>query len=210
MHRRQPVRVTILIAMLFCLSAPTRSQDKTSDSTQPEINAPKRIVDQSISETTYKNGAGRFTLTVPAEWRSNNDIVGPKWGIGGLSSSEAQIEIQQMPTQESPSAVAKRIDAKGDRLFRDYRKLSESKLNVAGRRCEVLTFALVQERKTAGESAVIRLVSRFVVMPNGGHSVFLFQFLTPEAVAEKELPTFEEIIRSFHSTAPANFFGKPN
>lgn len=210
MHRRS-LRVTILIAMLFYFSAPIHSQDKTAGSTQPEISAPKRIVDQSVSETTYKNGAGRFTLTVPAGWRSNDDIVEPKFGIGGLSSSddEAQIEIQQIPTEESPTASARRIEAKGDSLFRGYRKLSESKLNVAGRTCEVLTLAWIQEHNIAGEPVVLRVVSRFVLMPNGGYSIFVFKLLTPEAVAEQELSTFEEIIKSFHSTAPANLFEKP-
>jgi len=208
-HRRQSVRVTVLVAMSFCLSAPIHSQNKTAGST-PEISGPKRIVDQSVSETIYKNGAGRFTLTVPAGWRSNDDIVEPKFGIGGLSSpdNEAQIDIQQIPTETDPIEFAKKFDAKGDSLFRSYRRLSESKLNVAGRSCEVLTFAWVQERKTAGETIVLRLVSRFVLIPNG-YSIFVFKLLTPEAVAEKELPIFEEIIKSFHSTAPPNLFDKP-
>ena len=211
MQRRQSVRITVLVAMSFCLSAPIHSQDKSGAGlAQPEISAPKRIIDQSISETVYKNGAGRFTLTVPAGWRSNDDIVEPKFGIGGLSSpdNEAQIEIQQIPTEDSPTAFAKKVDAKGDSLFRGYRRLGESKLNVAGRSCEVLTFAWVQERKTAGEPIVLRLVSRFVLMPNG-YSIFVFNLVTPEALVEKELPTFEEIIESFHSTAPANLFEKP-
>src|SRR4029077_16979557 len=140
----------------------------------------------------YKNGAGRFTLTVPAGWRSNDDIVEPKFGIGGLSSpdNEAQIDIQQIPTETSPFEFAKKIDARGDSLFRGYRRLSGSKLNVAGRNCEVLTFAWVQEHKMAGEPIILRVVARFVLMPNGGYSIFVFKLVTPEAVAEKELPTF--------------------
>lgn len=132
MDCRQSVRVTVLVAMSFCLSAPIHSQNKTAASTQPEISGPKRIVDQSVSETIYKNGAGRFTLTVPAGWRSNDDIVEPKFGIGGLSSpdNEAQIDIQQIPTETSPTAFAKKFDAKGDSLFHGYRRLGESKLNV--------------------------------------------------------------------------------
>jgi hypothetical protein len=43
------------------------------------------------------------------------------------------------------------IDAYTKGAFRGYRKLGESKLNVAGRSCEVLTFAWIQERKAASE-----------------------------------------------------------
>lgn len=150
-------------------------------------------------------------MTVPAGWKSNDDIVEPKFGIGGLRSpdNEAQIDIQQIPTETSPIEFAKKIDARGDNLFHGYRKLNESKLNVAGRSCEVLTFASVQQQEIAGESRILNVVSRFVLMPNGGYSIFVFRLLTPEAVAEKELPTFDQIIKSFHSTAPANLFDKP-
>jgi hypothetical protein len=94
MHRRQLVRVTVLVATSFCLSAPIHSQNKTAGPT-PEISGPKRIVDQSVSETIYKNGAGRFTLTVPAGWRSNDDIIEPKFGIGGLSSPDNEAQTMK-------------------------------------------------------------------------------------------------------------------
>jgi hypothetical protein len=205
MQCRISVRLTVLVAMSFCLSSPIHSQNKiATGSVQPETSATKRIVDQSISETTYKNGAGRFTLTVPAGWRSNDDIAEPKFGIGGLNSpdDEAQIVIQQIPTEDSPSVFAKKFDAKGDSLFLGYRKLDESTMNVAGRSCEVLTFTWV------AEPIVFKLVARFVFMPNG-YSIFVFKLITSESLAKKELPAFEKVIKSFHSTAPANLFEKP-
>jgi hypothetical protein len=64
-------------------------------------------------------------LAVPEGWRTNDNIVEPKLGIGGLSSpdNEAQLEIQQMPTEDSPTTLARKLAAKGDSAFRGYRKL---------------------------------------------------------------------------------------
>jgi hypothetical protein len=149
-------------------------------------------------------------LTVPEGWRTNDDIVNPKFGIGGLSSpvNEAQLQIQQIPTESSPTAFAKKFDAKGNSLVRGYRKLDESKLKVAGRNCEVLTFAFVQEREVAGAPIEVKLVSRFVLMPNE-NSIFTFNFVTREALFDKDLPIFEQILQSFHSTAKEDFSPKP-
>jgi hypothetical protein len=76
-------------------------------------------VDQSISGDVDRNGAGHFTLTVPEGSRTNDDIVESKFGIVGLSSpdNETQLEIQQMPTEDSPTTLAKKLDAKGDSAF---------------------------------------------------------------------------------------------
>jgi hypothetical protein len=177
---------------------------------QAGVNAQKTIVDQSISGGVYKNSAGHFTLTVPEGWRTNDDIVEPKLGIGGLTSpdNEANLEIQQMPTEDIPAAFAKKIDAKGSSVFPGYRKLDESKLDVAGRNCEVLTFAWVQERQVAGAPVKSNLVSRFVLIPNE-HSIFAFQLVAREPLFDKEMPAFEQIVKSFHSTAQEDFSRKP-
>jgi hypothetical protein len=174
---------------------------------QTAVNAQKTIVDQSISGGVYKNGAGHFTLAVPEGWRTNDDIVEPKFGIGGLTSpdNEANLEIQQTPTESTPAAFAKKFDAKGSSLVRGYRKLDESTLKIAGRNCEVLTFAFVQERQVAGESIELKLVSRFVLMPNES-SIFVFKLVTREALFDKQLPIFEQILKSFHSTARPGLF----
>jgi hypothetical protein len=174
---------------------------------QTAVNAQKTIVDQSISGGVYKNGAGHFTLIVPEGWRTNDDIVEPKLGIGALSSpdNEAELMIQQLPTEDTPAAFAKKIDAKGSSLFSGYRKLDESKLNIAGRNCEVLTFAWVQERQVAGAPIKSKLVSRFVLMPNE-YTIFAFQLVTREALFDKQTPAFQEILKSFHSTAQPGLF----
>jgi hypothetical protein len=169
---------------------------------QTGVNAQKAIVDQSLSGGVYSNGAGHFTLTVPEGWRTNDDIVEPKYGVGALSSpdNEANLVIQQMPTEDSPAAFAKKFDAKSSSGVRGYRKLDESKLKVAGRNCDVLTFAFVQEREVAGAPIELKMVSRLVLMPNE-YSLFAFKLVTREALFEKEIPTFDQILKSFHSTA---------
>jgi hypothetical protein len=131
------IHVAALMAISFALAFPVHSQQSAQPSAPPqaESDKPKMIVDRSISAGVYRSGAGHFTLTVPEGWRTNDDIVEPKFGIGGLSSpdNEAHIEMQQIPTEVSPTALAKKFDAKGNSAFRGYRKLSETELEVAGK-----------------------------------------------------------------------------
>jgi len=137
--------------------------------------------------------------------------VEPKFGIGGLSSSdnEIQLEIQQIPTQDSPAIFVRKTDAAGDKVFPSYRKLSEEKRDLAGRHCEILTFEYAIERQVAGVPVEMKLVSRFFLMANDGFSVFALNFVTPEAFFDKEAPGFEQIVKSFHSTAKEDFAPKP-
>jgi hypothetical protein len=199
-----------LTAISSCFTAPPHSPQNSgppSANSQAETYKPKTLVDQSISAGLYKNGAGHFTLTVPESWRTNDGIVEPKFGIGGLSSpdNDAQLVIQQLPTDDSPATLAKKFDARDKTVIRGYRKLDESKLKVAGRNCAVLTFAFVQERQVAGESIELKLVSRTVLMPNES-SIFAFKLVTHEALLDKEAPIFENILKSFRSTARPGLF----
>jgi hypothetical protein len=205
------IHVGALMAISFALAFPVPSQQNAQPPAPPqaETDKPKVIVDQSISGGVYRSGAGHFTLTVPEGWRTNDDIVEPTLGIGGLSSpdNEGQLEIQQMPTEESPANLAKKLDTYNNKHFRDYHKLSETELEVAGRHCVILTFGWVQERQVAGTPFDMKLVSRFVLMPNE-HSIFIFDFVTRPALFDKELPVFEQILKSFHSTAKKDFAPK--
>lgn len=104
-------RATVaLMATASALTPPLHSLQNgaTSATSRAQTDRPRTIVDQSISGDVHRNGAGHFTLTVPEGWRTNDDIVEPKLGIGGLSSSdnEAQLEIQQMLTEDSPTTLA--------------------------------------------------------------------------------------------------------
>jgi hypothetical protein len=195
--------IIALMVSASCLTPPVHSQQNApvSVTAQAQTDKPKTIEDQSISNGVYRNGAGHFTLSVPEGWRTNDDIVEPQLGIGGLSSpdNEAQLEIQQMPTEASPTAFAKKIDAEGKSLFSNYRKLSETELEVAGRHCVIVTFEFTEERRVAGAPFEMKLVARFVLMPNE-YSIFLFNFVTSEALFDKQLPAFVQIMKSFHST----------
>jgi hypothetical protein len=213
------IDVVALMAASFALALAVHSQQTAqapANSPAPAIapaqtHEPKTIVDQSISGGVYRSGGGHFTLTVPDGWRTNDDNVEPKFGVGGLSSpdNEIQLEIQQIPTTDTPATFARKIDAKGDKLFPGYRKLSEEKRDLAGRHCEVLTFEYAKERQVAGAPFLMKLVSRFFLMANDGFSIFAIYFVTPEALFENEAPVFEQIVNSFHSTAKEDFAPKP-
>jgi hypothetical protein len=208
------LRVTVALTLIVpCLTLPLYPQQNAPASAIPptQTREPKTLVDQSLSGGVYRNGAGHFTLKIPESWRTNDDIVEAKFGIGGLSSpdNEIQLEIQQIPTQDSPAIFVKKIDAEGDKLFPGYHKLREEKRDLAGRHSEILTFEYVRERQVAGAPFEMKLVSRLFLMANDGFSIFAIYFVTPEALFENEAPGFEQIVKSFHSTAKEDFAPKP-
>jgi hypothetical protein len=208
------LRVTVALTLIVpCLTLPLYPQQNAPPSAIPptQTQEPKTLVDQSLSGGVYRSGAGHFTLKIPEGWRTNDDIVEPKFGIGGLSSSdnEIQLEIQQIPTQDSPAIFVRKTDAAGDKVFPSYRKLSEEKRDLAGRHCEILTFEYARERQVAGVPVEMKLVSRLFLMANDGFSIFAIYFVTPEALFENEAPVFEQIVKSFHSTAKEDFAPKP-
>ena len=71
-----------------------------------------------------------------------------------------------------------------------------------------MTFAFAQKHQVTGASVDFKLVSRLVMMPNE-HSIFIFNFDTYEALFDQELSTFEQIVKSFHSSANEDFSSEP-
>jgi hypothetical protein len=196
------------------LSGFARAQNKAdsqSSQTEAPTGGPKTLVNQTLSGTLYTNGATRFTLTVPAGWKANDNLVEPKFGVGALTApdGEANLVIQLMLTTDSPKAFAKKIDARGNTLFSGYHKLSQSKVNVAGRDCEVLTLKYVDHRTITGVEVELSMVSRLVFVPQEFGSL-IFNFVTLESLFDKKLPTFDKIISSYRSTEPDGTKAKIN
>ena len=199
--------IAITLGMIpLGLSGFARSQNKAdSPSSQAEVprTQVKTIVNQTLSGTLYTNGATRFTLTVPEGWKANDNLVEPHFGVGALTApdGEANLVIKLMLTSDSPKAFAKKIDAQGNSLFSGYHKISQSKVNVAGRDCEVLTLKYIEHRTVADVAVEIQLVSRLVFIPKE-YGYFVFDFVTLESLFDKKLSTFDKIISSYRSTEP--------
>jgi hypothetical protein len=188
----------------LCLSGIARAQTKAdSPASQAETpqSGPKNLVNQTLSGTLYTNGATRFTLTVPEGWKANDNLIEPRNGVGALTApdGEANLLIQLMLTTDSPKAFAKKIDAQGNTLLPGYHKLSQSKVNVAGIDCEVLTLRYIQRHTETGVAVETPMMSRLVLVPKE-YGFLVFNFVTLESLFEKKLPTFEKIISSYHST----------
>jgi len=191
-----------------------RSQNKTESlSSQNEApkSATKNLVNQTLSGTLYTNGATRFTLTVPEGWKANDNLVEPRFGVGALTApdGEANIMIQLMLSTDSPKAFARKIDAQGNSLFSGYKKISESKVNVAGKECEILTLKYIDHRTVTGVAVEMPMVSRLVLVPQE-YGFLVFNFVTLESLFDKKLPTFDKIISSYRSTASDGSTTKQN
>jgi len=206
----------VSILEMISLSVPSvvRSQNK-AESPSPQAEAPrtagKNIVNQTLSGTLCTNGATRFTLTVPEGWKANDNLVEPHFGVGALTApdGEANLVIQLMVTTDSPKAFAKKIDAQGNSLFPGYHKISQSKMNVGGRDCEVLTLKYIEHRTVTGVAVEMPMVSRLVLMPKE-YGFLVFDFVTLESLFDKKLPTFEKIMSSYRSIASDGTSTKQN
>jgi hypothetical protein len=208
------ILVSTLGMISLCVPSVVRSQnmaESLSSQAEGEKSAPKNIVNQRLSGTLYTNGATRFTLTVPEGWKANDNLVEPRFGVGALTApdGEANLVIQLMLTPDRPKTFAKKIDAQGNSLFSGYRKISESKVNVAGRDCEVLTLKYIDHRTVTRVEVEMPMVSRLVLVPKE-YGFLVFDFVTLESLFDKELPTFDKIISSYRSTAPDGTSTKPN
>jgi hypothetical protein len=198
----------------LCLPSVVRSQSKAeSPSPQAEVgkSAPKNIVNQTLSGTLYTNGATGFTLTVPEGWKANDSLVEPRLGVGALTApdDEANLMIQLDLTSDSPKTFIKKVEAQGTSIFPGYHKVSESKVNVAGKDCEVLTLKYIQHRTVTSVTVEISMVSRLVLVPKE-YGFLVFDFVTLESLFDKELPTFDKIISSYRSIEPDGTSKKPN
>jgi hypothetical protein len=187
----------------LCFPSVVRSQNKAeSPSPQAEVgkSAPKNIVNQTLSGTLYTNGVTGFTLTVPEGWKANDSLVEPRLGVGALTApnDEANLMIQLDLTSDSPKTFIKKVEAQGTSIFPGYHKVSESKVNVAGKDCEVLTLKYIQHRTVTGATVEISMISRLVLVPKE-YGFLVFDFVTLESLFDKELPTFDKIISSYRS-----------
>ncbi len=207
--------LTITFGMIpLGLSGFPHSQNKAeSPASQAEASkgGPKNLVNQTLSGTLYTNGASRFTLTVPEGWKANDNLVEPRSGVGALTApdGEANLRIQLMLTTDSPKAFAKKIDAQGNTLFPGYRKLSQSKVNVAGVDCEVVTLRYIQHRLEAGVAVETPMISRLVLVPRE-YGFLVFNFVTLESLFDQRLPTFDKIISSYRPIEPDGAKAKMN
>ncbi len=98
---------------------------------------------------------------------------------------------------------AKQLDAQGDRLFADYRKIGESRklATLDGKNCEAISFQFSDKQKAA-ESLVagVPLQSYIVIVPVQW-GILVLNFVTSSQFFDAEQPIFSKIVASYRSTA---------
>jgi hypothetical protein len=156
---------------------------------------------QSTTNTAYVSARARFTLTVPQDWRTNDELARAKFGIGALSSSDGRVNllIQQMPGAMVPAEFAKELDARGNRLLPGYRKVSDSQLRLDGRDCAVISFQFTNTRQSGDAFFPTAPEQTWMVLIPIERGVLAFSFVTSSSFFKSEQPMFEEIVRSYHS-----------
>ncbi|MFZ3216205.1 MAG: hypothetical protein WA192_09115 [Candidatus Acidiferrales bacterium] len=156
----------------------------------------------SDSGTVYESERSNFRLTLPSDWRFDDDLARAQYGIGAFSSpgDTVHLLVQQIPSGSSPAEFAKQLDAQGDRLFADYRKIGESHLTLDSKECEAISFQFSDKQKTA-ESLVagVPFQSYLVIVPVRW-GILVLNFVTSSQLFDAEQPIFSKIVASYRST----------
>jgi hypothetical protein len=163
------------------------------------------------SGTVYESERSKFRLTVPSDWRFNDDLARAQYGIGAFTSpgDTVNLLVQQMPSGSGPAEFAKQLDAQGDRLFADYRKIGESHLTLDGKDCEAISFQFSDKQKAAESLGTGVPLQSYVVIVPVQWGILVLNFVTSSQFFDAEQPIFSKIVASYRSTPGTLFVPSP-
>jgi len=99
-------------------------------------------VDEALTGTQYVNRTGRFTLTVPIEWKINSEVRANTDSLAALSSRDDMrfVIVEHEPFSGSLESYKGLFEVQTRRNLSSYEKLSESNVSIDGRPGVLLTF----------------------------------------------------------------------
>ena len=155
---------------------------------------------QSISGNQYRNETAHFSLTVPDGWLANDVLAKTSSSLGAVTSPDGkeQFVVQQMLVSVSPAELAGAMDAQGPATFLSYRKVGQSELTIADKKCAVLNIRFSLSQAQAGMGAGLPLAAWIVLIPAPG-KILMIEFVTVDSLFDQAEPVFESIIKSYAS-----------
>jgi len=125
----------------------TFSENQAAGQTSaPVTTTALKSVDQSLSGTTYTNGAGHFTLNVPGGWQSNDELARKtSAAIGALTGTDhhEMILIQTLPDEGSAKEEVQILESSFQNTFQGFEKLDESPIQLDGVEGDTLSFRAI-------------------------------------------------------------------
>ncbi|HKF53135.1 MAG TPA: hypothetical protein VKB26_12550 [Candidatus Acidoferrales bacterium] len=173
--------------------------------------APRNEVSQSISGSTYTNGTGHFTLSVPAGWKTDDELARrTSMAIGSLAAPDPheRILIQSTPPGAPAKETAQVVEGSFKATFQGYQETAEAPMRIDNRDAYILTFSAIipvgNVRTQAGTNepadTTVKVVAKYllVFVPLEDRTVVIM-CVAPDTVYDQAEPTFRQIVNSFHA-----------
>lgn len=156
-------------------------------------------IDESLQGTAYVNRTGHFQVTVPKGWALAPELRAQSKDIVAALKSPDESKFFLVTPEKFEGTLATYkvlVETQSQAKFKDYEKLSESDVELDGRKGIKLVW---HGKNTAANDAPLK--AEVFIIPYDGRVVRL-SFLTLEPLFDEALPSFESIAASYHAIAP--------
>jgi PsbP-like protein len=155
-------------------------------------------IEQSLVGTQYFNKTGRFSLTLPPEWKINANLSKSPATIAGLSSRDDLRFV--LVSREEYSGSLESYKGLGELQIRkslaNYEELSESAITIDGK-----AGVLISYRGTLPKADNLPVQFLVAIVPSGTTYTRIAAWCVEPLFHEMQ-PTFERILNSYHSSMP--------
>jgi len=163
-------------------------------------------IDESLDGTQYANKTGKFSLTLPLDWKINQDLRVSSDMLAGLSSRDNMrylvvVQEEYAGSQESYGGL---VEIQAKRNLERYEKLTQSPTTIDGKSALLLSY-----RGTSPKANNLPIQFLVAIIPSGnGYSRITTWCVEP--LFNETQAMFEKIIGSYHSTGTASVAVPPS
>ena len=156
-------------------------------------------IDDALQGTQYVNKTGKFSLTLPPDWKINPSLVHLPTTIGALSSRDDMrfLLVSREDYNGSLESYKGLIEIQVRRGLGGYEELSESPITIDGKAGLLLSY-----RGTLAKADNLPVQFLVAIVPSGNTMTRIAAWCV-EPLFHETQPAFERILNSYHSSSPA-------
>jgi hypothetical protein len=166
-----------------------------SAATPTTASAKPPAIDDSLQGTQYLNRTGKFSLTLPPDWKINSNLVRSPQTVSGLSSRDEMRFV--LVSREEYTGSLESYKGLGDiqarRSLSNYEELSSSPITIDGK-----AGVLISYRGTMPKAENLPVQFMVAIFPSGTTYTRIAAWCVEPLFHEMQ-PTFERILTSYHS-----------
>lgn len=175
--------------------AASGTSNNTAPSTPASVKRDGQSIDDSLLGTQYLNRTGKFSLTLPPNWKINSNLVRSPQTVGGVSSRDEMRFV--LVSREEYTGSLESYKGLGDiqvrRSLENYEELSSSPITIDGK-----AGVLVSYRGTMPKAQNLPVQFMVAIFPSTNGYTRIAAWCVEPLFHEMQ-PTFERILTSYHS-----------